>query len=372
MTHYEKIYPIASRCGVFAKTRHPAASQPGRPERGRGGVSISGSGRPDHCRSGAGAADSRARSPFWADRCTSCKGLRDRFQRDAGHWTMPMRCSRRTATALPPWARRSVPLAMKKNSTMALYDRLEHSVTSRGQADSLPPLFANQAEYDAFLARHNANAPPVRPLESYTGEAYLGIDAGSTTTKLVLIDPDGGLLYTYYASNRGDPVRVRAGAAAATSMQRDGRAGHYPRQRRDRLRRGSHPRRVPGGRRTGGDHGALSRQRPTSSRMWTSSSTSADRTSSASKSATAPWTPSCSTRHVPPAAARFIETFAKALGYDDGRFCPAGPLCAAPGEPRLPLHRLYEQLRQAGAEGRRDGGGYLRRSVHQRREKRGL
>ena len=70
-------------------------------------------------------------------------------------------------------------------------------MADRGQRDTLPPLFASQAEYDAFLARHNANTPPVRPLETYTGEAYLGIDAGSTTTKLVLIDPDGGLLYTY-------------------------------------------------------------------------------------------------------------------------------------------------------------------------------
>ena len=42
--------------------------------------------------------------------------------------------------------------------------------------------------------------------DAYTGDAYLGVDAGSTTTKLTLITPDGGLLYTYYASNEGNPV----------------------------------------------------------------------------------------------------------------------------------------------------------------------
>ncbi len=45
-------------------------------------------------------------------------------------------------------------------------------------------------------------------IAAYTGDAYLGIDAGSTTTKLALIAPDGGLLYTYYHSNQGNPVAM--------------------------------------------------------------------------------------------------------------------------------------------------------------------
>ena len=44
--------------------------------------------------------------------------------------------------------------------------------------------------------------------DGYTGDAYLGVDAGSTTTKVALVSPDGGLLYTYYASNQGNPVQV--------------------------------------------------------------------------------------------------------------------------------------------------------------------
>jgi predicted CoA-substrate-specific enzyme activase len=82
------------------------------------------------------------------------------------------------------------------------------SVEDRGNTQTMPPLFSSQAEYDEFLARHNAKKPPEVDAETYEGPVYLGIDAGSTTTKLCLMAPDGGLLYTYYSSNRGNPVSV--------------------------------------------------------------------------------------------------------------------------------------------------------------------
>ena len=82
---------------------------------------------------------------------------------------------------------------------------------SVGLVDTMPPLFESQAEYDAFLARHNATRPPEVDIHTYTGDAWLGIDAGSTTTKVALITADGGLLYTYYQSNQGNPVAVVLG-----------------------------------------------------------------------------------------------------------------------------------------------------------------
>ncbi len=87
-------------------------------------------------------------------------------------------------------------------------ERLEQSVDSVGLVDTMPPLFDSQAEYDAFLARHNAMHPPEVDIHTYTGDAWLGIDAGSTTTKMALITADGGLLYTYYHSNQGNPVAI--------------------------------------------------------------------------------------------------------------------------------------------------------------------
>ncbi|MEG0765705.1 MAG: acyl-CoA dehydratase activase-related protein, partial [Pseudoflavonifractor sp.] len=89
-----------------------------------------------------------------------------------------------------------------------LLTKLEASVENTNTLNSLPPLFADQADYEGFLARHNAKHPPQVDIASYRGDAWLGIDAGSTTTKMALIDPQGGLLYTYYHSNLGNPVAI--------------------------------------------------------------------------------------------------------------------------------------------------------------------
>ena len=86
--------------------------------------------------------------------------------------------------------------------------KLEESVDTTTLVDTMPPLFQDVTEYGAFCARHNAKRPPEVDIKTYEGPAWLGIDAGSTTTKLALITEDGGLLYTYYQSNQGNPVSV--------------------------------------------------------------------------------------------------------------------------------------------------------------------
>ncbi|MCL2618733.1 MAG: 2-hydroxyglutaryl-CoA dehydratase, partial [Defluviitaleaceae bacterium] len=72
----------------------------------------------------------------------------------------------------------------------------------------MAPLFDGDAQYRAFSARHAVGTVARRELAGYTGEAYLGIDAGSTTTKLALITPSGELLYSKYAGNEGNPLEV--------------------------------------------------------------------------------------------------------------------------------------------------------------------
>ena len=89
-----------------------------------------------------------------------------------------------------------------------LMQRIENASTQVSTTNTLEPLFKDEAEYEEFRARHAKACPPPMDAEHYTGDAYLGIDAGSTTTKLALISADGGLLYTYYASNEGNPVAV--------------------------------------------------------------------------------------------------------------------------------------------------------------------
>lgn len=68
------------------------------------------------------------------------------------------------------------------------------------------PLFADRAEYDAFRARHDR--AQVHKVALHPGRCFLGIDAGSTTTKLALIDEDGALLWSFYANNQGSPVQT--------------------------------------------------------------------------------------------------------------------------------------------------------------------
>ncbi|MGL4483437.1 MAG: acyl-CoA dehydratase activase-related protein [Anaerovoracaceae bacterium] len=67
-------------------------------------------------------------------------------------------------------------------------------------------LFTNQGEYEDFSMRHNANKIKRKELQWATGELFLGIDAGSTTTKAALIDNKKNLLYSFYHSNEGNPV----------------------------------------------------------------------------------------------------------------------------------------------------------------------
>ena len=89
-----------------------------------------------------------------------------------------------------------------------LIDRLKTGTNLAMEIKRLEPLFSSQEEYDLFLSRH-AQASVVRaPLAEYVGDCYLGIDAGSTTTKLALISDRGELLFSTYASNAGNPVET--------------------------------------------------------------------------------------------------------------------------------------------------------------------
>ena len=72
--------------------------------------------------------------------------------------------------------------------------------------DRLQPLFNNEEEYKSFNERHKKAKAKRSKLEDYKGKAFLGIDAGSTTTKVVLINEDREIIYSYYGSNGGSPL----------------------------------------------------------------------------------------------------------------------------------------------------------------------
>ena len=88
----------------------------------------------------------------------------------------------------------------------SLLQTLSGKIHMEFEVERMEPLFADQEEYDAFLARHNSNHVVTGDLSSYEGNCYLGIDAGSTTTKVALVGEDGSLLYSFYDNNNGSPL----------------------------------------------------------------------------------------------------------------------------------------------------------------------
>ncbi len=91
-------------------------------------------------------------------------------------------------------------------SLQEMQNRLEGKIKMDFEVERMEPLFASEAEYHAFKERHDKHQVPVKDLSTYHGNVFLGIDAGSTTTKAALVGEDGTLLYSFYHNNDGDPL----------------------------------------------------------------------------------------------------------------------------------------------------------------------
>ncbi len=198
--NHEKIYSIASRCGVFAKTDiQPLLNQGARKEDISASIfyaivnqTITGlaQGHPIEGKivylGGPLTFLSELRKAF--DETLGCEGI----------WP---------EDSLVFVALGAAYYAEEKVDLQQALDRIGEK--SEFTADSaLTPLFTNQAEYDAFIERHNAHAVPRKEGVPYDGEAYLGIDSGSTTLKAVLTDADGAIIFSRYLSNQGKPIEV--------------------------------------------------------------------------------------------------------------------------------------------------------------------
>ncbi len=100
-------------------------------------------------------------------------------------------------------------LNFKEDSQISLEDLLEKlsgELHMEFEVERMEPLFENQAAYDSFLERHQIATVQKGQLSDYKGNCFLGIDAGSTTTKVALVGEDGTLLYSFYSSNNGSPL----------------------------------------------------------------------------------------------------------------------------------------------------------------------
>ena len=100
-------------------------------------------------------------------------------------------------------------LNYKEDSTTdlaSLQEKLQSGIKMEFEVARMEPLFKDQADYDAFRARHDGHNVKSADLATYEGNCYLGIDAGSTTTKIALVGEDGSLLYSFYSNNNGSPL----------------------------------------------------------------------------------------------------------------------------------------------------------------------
>ena len=204
--NHKMIYPIASRCGVFAKTDiQPLLNEGAAKEDIAASIfqavvnqTISGlaCGRPI-----------RGKVAFLGGPLNYLSELRNRFI-ETLHLTdeeiiIPDEAHLLVAKGAALDSVNAHPITVEKLKSKIEVLRMSHDDTSQ----PLAPLFSIDAEYDEFKQRHEKDKVEKADLKTYSGDCYVGIDAGSTTTKLVLIDSDGKLLYSLYGSNEGNPLQ---------------------------------------------------------------------------------------------------------------------------------------------------------------------
>ena len=206
--HAEKTYPIASRCGVFAKSDiQPLLNQGAKKE------DISASifqAVVDQTVSGLAQGRKIAgKVLFLGGPLTYLSALRKAFRTtlnlDEEHAILPENSSCYMAYGA---ALHADSLAEE----MTIDEALDKIINAKASDNIVvgKPLFETRQDYEKFVERHRQADLKYEDIRTYKGDAYLGIDAGSTTTKLVLITPDGKLLYQHYCSNKGQPLDIIA------------------------------------------------------------------------------------------------------------------------------------------------------------------
>ena len=210
--NYKAIYPIAARCGVFAKTDiQPLINEGATKEDLSASIfqavvnqTISGlaCGKPI-----------RGNVAFLGGPLHFLSELRAAFIRTLNLGTDQI--------IAPDHSHLFAAIGAAMNSdpktTASLHDlieRLSHGIKMDFEVKRMEPLFTDEADYEKFRPRHASHDVKKGDLATYEGNCYLGIDAGSTTTKVALVGEDGSLLYRFYSNNNGSPL-----ATAIRAMQ---------------------------------------------------------------------------------------------------------------------------------------------------------
>lgn len=202
--NYKAIYPIAARCGVFAKSDiQPLINEGASKEDLSASIfqavvnqTISGlaCGKPI-----------RGHVAFLGGPLHFLSELKETFIRtlklDQEHIISPEHSHLFAAIGSALNFKREVSMDLNN-----ILEKLSGSIQIEFEVERMEPLFSNQEEYLRFQRRHGRHHVMTSELSTYQGRCFLGIDAGSTTTKVALVGEDGSLLYSFYSSNNGNPL----------------------------------------------------------------------------------------------------------------------------------------------------------------------
>ena len=203
--NYKALYPIAARCGVFAKTDiQPLINEGATKEDLAASIfqavvnqTISGlaCGKPI-----------RGHVAFLGGPLHFLSELKTAFIRtlnlDEEHTIVPENSHLFAAIGSALNSKEDA----KDVSLLSMRDRLRAAIEMDFEVDRMEPLFASKEDYQAFNRRQSKYNVKTGELSTYRGNCYLGIDAGSTTTKAALVGEDGSLLYSFYSNNNGNPL----------------------------------------------------------------------------------------------------------------------------------------------------------------------
>ncbi|MDO5718345.1 MAG: acyl-CoA dehydratase activase-related protein [Tissierellia bacterium] len=205
--NFKKIYPIASRCGVFAKTDIQALINQGASKEDISAsvfqsvvnqtISNLACGRPI-----------KGNIAFLGGPLHFLDGLRNRFmetlESDENKFETPENSQLFVAmgAAIASIESDKIPF---KNLMTKIEAEIEVDIDHE---NTLERLFESQEEIDEFKAAHERDKIKTADISQYRGDCYLGIDAGSTTSKVVLLDEKGRILYSHYANNLGKPLEL--------------------------------------------------------------------------------------------------------------------------------------------------------------------
>lgn len=201
----QKIYPIASRCGVFAKSDiQPLLNQGAKKSDIAASIFQA---VVDQTVSGlAQGRKIKGKVLFLGGPLYFLKGLRRAFVNTLG--------LSGDGAVFPENAPCFMAIGAAYNSSVVTPESIDCIISKisgakeGGEITLGRRLFGSREEYAEFVKRHRATDLQFADISAYSGDCYLGIDSGSTTTKLMLITPDCKILWSHYQSNNGQPLDI--------------------------------------------------------------------------------------------------------------------------------------------------------------------